>query len=71
MQMIHSLVTLLADDNQKIREIIRDALIRVIRDVTAHGKLASEILKAAQELTVQHAETEGLLQVCREFISGN
>ncbi len=71
MQMIRSLVTLLADDNQKIREIIRDALIRVIRDATAHGKLASEILKVAQELAVQHAETQGLLQVCREFISGN
>lgn len=57
------LVTLLADSNQKIRQIIRDALLQVLGQVPTQSGLAQQIIRAAERLSPRHAEVEELLSV--------
>lgn len=65
-ELIHRLVNLLADDDPRVGEI-KDALLRSLRDVAGQGRMAREVVVAAEGLAPRCAEVEALLDACAKI----
>jgi hypothetical protein len=66
-ELIHRLVNLLADDDPRVGEIVKDALLRSLRDVAGQGRMAREVVAAAEGLAPRYAEVEALLDACAKI----
>jgi hypothetical protein len=69
--LIQRLVRLLVDDVPQVRQIVRDALLRVLGDRTDQElarDLARETVQAAEPLTPRYAELEELVAACHKVI---